>query len=116
MSRTTEPFFKIRETRVPNSKRATKKNTKQDKFKRNGKYTSKGTRAKQSILQSTQRASEDMNQFSPRETVVGTVLNRDKMQSIALPPKLQKDPLFKMSKNLIKEKPKPRPSLNASDV
>lgn len=98
-SQPSESFFKVKD-----SKRSTKKNTKREKYKRNGKYTSKGTRAKQSILFTTQRVNSEMSEFSPRDTVVGTVLNRDKMQSIALPPKLQKEPQMKVIK-ATKKKP-----------
>lgn len=99
-----EPFFKV--------KRSTKKNTAIEKYKRNGKYTGKGMRAKQSIMESSQRANNDLNIHTPRETVVGTVLNRDKMQSIALPPSLQKEPI-RMAKNP-KTKPK-KPVLNTNN-
>ena len=86
-----EPFFKVR---TPKTKRATKKNTEQEKYKRNGKYTGKGLRAKEAILfqSSSQRANDNLNAQTPRETVVGSVLNRDKNQSIALPPAFDREP------------------------
>ena len=105
MSEPQNAFFKIK-----NTKRATKKNTGKEKYKKNGKYTGRGMRAKEAIIASSQRANDNMNNIRPRETVVGTVLNRDKMQSIALPPKLQKEKI-KMAKNHNKRKPK----LNTSD-
>jgi hypothetical protein len=103
-----DPFFKV--------KRSTKKNTAIEKYKRNGKYTTRGIRVKQAMIASSQRANDDLNLHSPRETVVGTVLNRDKMQSIALPPTLQKERI-RMSKNPnahSQQKPK-KPVLNTHD-
>lgn len=96
---------------TPNVTRATKKNTAIEKYKRNGKYTSKGMRAKQSILLSSQ---PNLN-IQPRETVVESVLNRDKTQSIALPPKLEKDPKLIVRKKDFNKK-KLKPSLNTSDL
>ncbi len=78
--------------------RSTKKNTKINKYKRNGKYTTRGQRAKQSILEASIKRNEELMISGPRETVVEKVLNRDKMQSIALPPTLKKE-RFKVSKH-----------------
>jgi len=102
-----DPFFKVKNL---DEKRPTKKNTATEKYKRNGKYTSRGMRAKQEILLSSQRANNDLSINAPRETVVGTVLNRDKTQSIMLPPTLQKDP-----KLHVVRKKAPKPKLNTEE-
>ena len=101
-----DSFFKVK---TPDIKRSTKKNTAIEKYKKNGKYTGKGLRAKEAIIFSSQRANDNLNMQQPRETVVGSVLNRDKMQSIALPPSLQKEPKMVVKKNQ-------KPTLNTEDL
>lgn len=105
-----DPFFKVK---TADEKRATKKNTAMEKYKRNGKYTSRGMRAKEAILFSAQAANNNLTLNAPRETIVQSVLNRDKNQSIALPPTLQKDPKLRVVRNPNKKPPKPK--LNTQD-
>ena len=107
-----DTFFKVK---TADGKRPTKKNTQIEKYKRNGKYTSRGMRAKEAIMTSSQRANDNLNDRAPRETVVGTVLNRDKMQSIALPPTLQKEPKLRVVRNPNKKKPKPKLNTDEGD-
>ena len=71
------------------SKRSSKKHL--SKGARNGKKISHGTREKHAFLKVSLKRNQQLNLMGPRETVVEKVLNRDKMQSIALPPQLQKE-------------------------
>lgn len=82
-TKSSEHFFKVKPT-----KRATKRNTQIEKYKKKGKYTSRGKRA---ILETSKKRNQQLILNAPRETVVEKVLNRDKMKSIALPPQLQKE-------------------------
>lgn len=83
-------LFKVRS--IGKNTKNSKKKTQIKKYQR----ASRGT-INQHILDVSMRRNEEINREIPRETVIENVLNRDKMQSIALPPTLEQEKL-KMKK------------------